>query len=109
MRRVISEFVEQIILQSALGGGINCTLNRVLQVSRESRDMGVIDAGIGGNLIAAQLAAFPGTVEWMPQDRSLANQIIQSTQGFFGFHRRTMLRRLLAGTQVQKISSACTC
>src|SRR5207237_2971094 len=77
MRRGISQFVEQIILQSTLGGGINCTLNRVLQISWESRDMRIVNAGIGGKLIAGQFAAFPGTVEWMPQDRSLANQIIQ--------------------------------
>src|SRR5438874_10702396 len=102
MRRGISQFVEQIILQSTLGGGINCTLNRVLQISWESRDMRIVNAGIGGKLIAGQFAAFPGTVEWMPQDRSLANQIIQGTQVFFGSHKRTMLRRLLAGTQVKK-------
>ena len=49
--------------------------------------MGIIDARIGGKLIAGQFATLPGTVKWMLQNRSLTNQIIQGTQGFFGSHK----------------------
>src|SRR6476646_5117792 len=82
----MGEFVEKIVLQRASGKKIFGTANRVLQIIRESRDMGIIDARIGGKLRAGQFATLPGTVKWMLQDRSLANQFIQGTQGFFGSH-----------------------
>src|SRR5260370_21697712 len=65
--------------------------------------MGIIDAGIGGKLITSQFATLPGTVERMLQDRSLANQIIQGTEKFFGSHRGTMLRRLVAERKSKNI------
>jgi len=48
--------------------------------------MGIIDARIDGKLRAGQFATLSGTVKCMLQDRSLANQFIQGTQGFFGSH-----------------------
>src|SRR5437879_6110183 len=103
MRRGIRQFVTEIGFKIAPGNRISLAVNRVFQISWKGGDVGIIDAGISGKLIAGQFATFPGTIKWMLQDRSLANQIIQGTQSFFGSHRGTMLRRPVAERKSKNI------
>src|SRR4029077_3142612 len=64
--------------------------------------MGIIDARIGGKLRAGQFATLPGTVKCMLQDRSLANQFIQGTQGLFGSHNVACFGGCLQGRTSKK-------
>ena len=61
-------FIDQIVEKLFPGGLIIAPRMHGGKVSREGRDVGIIDAGIGRKLIGSQFATLPGTVEWMLQD-----------------------------------------
>src|SRR5207248_11494526 len=93
MRRGIRQFIAQILLERAFDRRIGSAVNHILQISGKGCDMRIINAGISAELIRRQFATLPGTVKWMSQDGSFADQVIQGVQCCFGSHSILMLRR----------------